>query len=351
MSNLNSRFKSKIGRPFLAIKFALRKAFTKLLRTIFFRRQNNLLCISLDTERIADGTGAQIQRALSAKLIASVFHIGYVHRDFKSIQIHPLDPFQDQKSYSDYLIRLNNTFYFPSLNANLENFEIIMVRSITIWKLLKLQIRSKVFKRKLHIVIQDPYPISESFVDQFSSIGFSFNKNFEDGTLSRLVGEHDVVIHHRQGVGNMAIYPGQKISRELDLEYFFQALESILMDGLGGARENVRVLILTDAPLEKIRYAPPADQIDLWNGTPNFSSGTVLIEGNLLEEKFVQRGFRVKVLSGGDPLDAIFIMSKAKFLIAARSSLSYVAGLLNQTGTVFAAPDFWHSKPRVWRKI
>jgi len=351
MPKLNFRFKSKIRRPLLAIRFALRGAFIKFLRTIFFRKQNDLLCISLDTENIADGTGAQIQRVLSVKLIASVFQIGYVHRDFKSIQIHPLDPFQDQKSYSDYLIRLNETFCFPSLNANLENFEIVMIRNISIWKLLKVQIRSNVFKRKFHIVIQDPYPISESFVDKFSSIGFSFNKNFEDGTLSRLVGEHDVVIHHRQGVGNMAIYPGQKISRELDLEYFFQALDSIIMGGLCGAKEDVRVLILTDAPLKKIRYAPPADQIDLWDGTPNFNSGTVLIEGNVLEEKFVQRGFQVKVLSGGDPLDAIFIMSKAKFLISARSSLSYVAGLLNQAGTVFAAPDFWHSKPRVWRKI
>lgn len=351
MPNLKIRFKSKIRRPFLATRFALRKASVKFLRRTFFRKVNRLLCISLDTERIADGTGAQIQRLLSVKLIASIFNIGYVHRDFKSIQIHPLDPFQDHKSYSVYLDRLNSTFHFPSLDSNVNDFEIVHIRSLTIWDLLKLQIRTIIFKRKLQITIQDPYPVSEFFVDEFLSTGFLFNQNFENGKLSDLVEEYEVVIHHRQGVGNMAIYPGQKISRELDLEYFFEVLESISRDISNGVKENMRILILTDAPTEKISYAPPTDQLELWSGTPSYSAGVVLIEGNVLEKRFFDHGFSVKVLSGGDPLEAIFIMSKAKFLITARSSLSYVAGLLNEKGTVFAAPDFWHSSPRDWKKI
>ena len=72
MPNLKIRFKSKIRRPFLATRFALRKASVKFLRRIFFRKVNRLLCISLDTERIADGTGAQIQRLLSVKLIGVI---------------------------------------------------------------------------------------------------------------------------------------------------------------------------------------------------------------------------------------------------------------------------------------
>ena len=64
---------------------------------------------------------------------------------------------------------------------------------------------------------------------------------------------------------------------------------------------------------------------------------------------FRSAGYKVSIQFGGDPLDTIRDMASADYLIMARSSLSYIGGILNRNGTVYAAPDFWHKSLPSWK--
>jgi hypothetical protein len=44
-------------------------------------------------------------------------------------------------------------------------------------------------------------------------------------------------------------------------------------------------------------------------------------------------------------------MTQADVLIMSRSSLSYLAGLLNLKGTVYFPINFWHSPHQSWEKF
>jgi precorrin-6B methylase 1 len=59
----------------------------------------------------------------------------------------------------------------------------------------------------------------------------------------------------------------------------------------------------------------------------------------------------VEVVRGGSALDAIKRMADADVLIQSKSSLSYVAGILNKEGVVYYPPKFWHPKLRGWKQI
>jgi hypothetical protein len=67
-----------------------------------------------------------------------------------------------------------------------------------------------------------------------------------------------------------------------------------------------------------------------------------------LYQYFRSKQVDINVHSGGNPLEAIALMSKSDLLITSRSSLSYVAGLLNSSGTIVAADQFWHPNPDAW---
>jgi hypothetical protein len=155
-----------------------------------------------------------------------------------------------------------------------------------------------------------------------------------------------VAIHYRQGVGNFAIYPGQSISREIDLQYF----KNILQQYFAEKSELKQVVhIFTDSPNSIIYYNPPQDQLYLWEGSPGFKDGTLEIKPLIFTAELLGVD-EVVVHSGGDPLEAIEKMAQATLLVTGRSSLSYVAGLMNASGSVYAAPAFWHPKLPQWRE-
>jgi hypothetical protein len=189
--------------------------------------------------------------------------------------------------------------------------------------------------------ICEPYRITETFQDFYDLVPNSL-KNWAIPQMPEDV--MTIAMHFRQGVGGKAIYPGQKISRELDLDYFIQMVKSIQRES---PSSNLRILVLTDAPSVATSYSPPSTQITLWEGTPGYENGVMKIEPfdfsslNILD-------CEISIFSGGDPIEAIRIMCRADILLMGRSSLSFVAGVLNQNGRVYIAPDFWHNSLSRW---
>ena len=300
--------------------------------------------LSNDTTSKIDGTGAQIQRLICLHALSKELSLDFVQNPFVDVSVHPLDPFQDRLTKDAFVEQMNDLFQLPN-RSNAGPMRIINLKTLNAWSLLRITITSLRDHEPIQINVVEPYPITDAYPDIAICAGDIF-PNWEK-FANFLVQEFQrpfVSIHYRQGVGGAVLYPGQKISRELPPIYFYKKLKELITE----YESNSSIYLFTDAPVSNITYEPDVQQHYQWDGTPGFMDGVMEIKGNDLSRFFQERNVEVKVLIGGNPLEAIAIMSKSNYLITSRSSLSYVAGLLNSSGTIFAADGFWHPSPRSW---
>ncbi len=333
----------RLGKKWLVLYY-VRSIFRLIQLLVKFSRSKFLL--TNDTTSKIDGTGAQIQRLVSVVALSRKLKIGFNQNPFQDISVHPLDPFQDSESKKRFIEQMNYLFACESLQVS-GSFQRTQYKTLSVWILLKISFRGLFIRESLEISVVEPYPVTDAFPDITNDLVELFPNwnSFADGLIEGL-DEPVISIHYRQGVGGLAIYPGQRISRELLPSYFLSKLRDIpvLRDS------NLVVNLFTDAPLEDMSYAPLPDQRGHWEGTPGYEGGIMKIKGNNLLSIFNENGIDVRVHMGGNPLSAIAIMSKSDFLITSRSSLSYVAGLLNTVGKVTAADGFWHPAPSSWQR-
>lgn len=291
-----------------------------------------------------DGVGAQVQRLISIYALSRILKIDFRQNSFIDISVHALDPFQDLESKSSFIREMNLLFEIdiPRGSSLPQKMEL---KSLSSWKLLMIVIKHLPQKNALLLSVVEPYSITDAFpnltvaaIDVFPN-WTSFADNLVKD-LSRPL----ISIHYRQGVGGLAVYPGQKISREMPPEYFLSKLQNLPISNASKSYFH----LFTDAPANDVVYVPQTNQHEHWLGTPGFNDGVMNIEGKDLQSFFKQHGAHAHLHIGGNPLEAIAIMSKSDFLITSRSSLSYVAGLLNLHGVVIAAQGFWHPAPRTW---
>lgn len=302
--------------------------------------------LSNNTIRKIDGVGAQIQRLLGVYSLSKNLRIEFTQNPFLDISVHPLDPYQTQDQKIEFIQQLNHLFKLNH-SSGCHGAKVIEIGALTPWKLLSIVIVNFLGKGSIQLNIVEPYPITDSYPDLLTRMQENFPNwvRFAESLVSEF--SHPIIsIHYRQGVGGGAIYPGQKVSRELPPSYFLMKLKSAY--GLKEFKSSIN--LFTDAPVQDLTYSPSVDQNHHWEGTPGFSNGVMKVKGNDLYSYFAKNNLQVEVHLGGNPLEAIAIMSKSDFLITSRSSLSYVAGLLNSNGTIIAAEGFWHPSPRMWIK-
>lgn len=293
--------KSHVGAVYRSLKRVTNFLLILILSKTFFKTPNHRLCVALDTSRLSDGSGAQIQRILSTRLISHSFKIGYAHNAILEVQIHPLDPFQDENSYRNYLSRLNEMFLIHDVGDYRGYQEKLVLKSISLGKLFRYQVLSRALNRNFLLLITDPYPISEYLVRSFPEIRGYLSSSIWFGARTKISSKPKIVIHHRYGVGGKAIYPGQSVSRELDVSYFIGILDDISSRYEKISKSHMEISLLTDAPIGELIYAPPVEQLGLWEGTPNFQNGVVKIAGSSFEELFMKSGYEISVKSGGIP--------------------------------------------------
>ena len=143
----------------------------------------------------------------------------------------------------------------------------------------------------------------------------------------------------------MAIYPGQSISREF--EPFL--VKKILRD-ISERYPDRFINIFTDGARDSFSYSIKNFQKDSWLNSPSFNEtvGSLEMTGLNVENLLLELGIIGKVFYGGDPLYAFEIMVSSRILIISKSSLSYVAALLNPSAVVYFPKDFWHPKQKHW---
>lgn len=302
------------------------------------------IALTYDSKSKPDGVGAQIQRVLAIKSLSNNLGISYIHTPILSVAIHPLDPYQTGREMKMFLERLNWTFNIESTPGIDELTSIkFAVQRLTFLNLTKAIFISRLRNRLITISCVEPYRVSEFDPNIFDKT-LLFLPNFKSAKNEGF----NIAVHLRWGIGGMAIQEGEKISRQMELSYFVDLLHKILNEL---SAISVNVTIYTDAPSGDLLFNPPPEQHTLWENSTGFSNGKLSVVGLDLERQFALLDSRPKVLRGGDPLLVIQEMAKSDILIMSRSSLSYVAGILNESQNVYFPKSFWHKPLPKWHIV
>ena len=288
-----------------------------------------------------DGLGAQLQRVLGINALGDYWNIKIQHDFITDIAIHPLDEIQKSKDFSVFLRSVNyvvgafpievsesNTLYFNELRFR----NVIQLFFASWWK------GGKILAKITH-----PYFFVDANPDIYlceSNNLFAMRlKEFRTRNLS-----NGIALHHRQGVGNMAVQPGQRTPREISEDGYLQVLPTYLQ-----RKSHSYLYVFTDAPETNIEFTPPVSQRDSWVGLPTFDGKKMSISPNALAGLTSFKEIRIEIFRGGNPLESLANMASCSVLILSRSSFGYVAALLNNQAEVWLPNDFWHRPMSGWK--
>lgn len=331
--------------PFRRIELEVKSRVAQILQ-FFFQKIIPPVYVAFDSSKSVDGTGAQLQRQATVMAVAKYFGFTYVPTEFKQVSVHPLDPFQSEPEYKRFLDRLNQFLKVDSPLVVRSTTPEVKMNSLTFSALIRECLIQSISPRERNFLIYEPYPVSEFCPGIMDNLQLQSNERL---VSSKAKDVFEIVIHYRQGVGGFAHYPGQNVPREIPLELFAQRVEEIVL-GLPDSLDT-QIVVVTDAPEVETVFAPPANQVALWEGTPGFLNGVMTIKPTKFDQLERLSNIPLKVLRGGNPLDTILLMASANVLLTGKSSLSYMGGLLNRKGEVFYPTDFWHRPLKTWQKL
>ena len=303
---------------------------------LFFLKLNSRLILGYSPGMKFDGLGAQLQRVLAVNALAQYWGVTSTHPPIEKIAIHPLDGLETRDSYDDFLNNVNRLidaqsqfkFCVRAIYINDLDFKSLI-------RVIKYLLSSE---GKVHLTVTHPY----YFVDANPRIyNCKSNMLISEKLLNYSTEslKDSIVLHHRHGVGKMAIQPGQKSPREIEVD---KITDVVLQCIARNSNANIMLHIFTDAPAHDLQFHPPSDQIDSWTNLPGFDGQVMNINAGALESLTNRTSIPLKIHRGGNPLISLANLSTAGTLILSRSSFGYVAAVLGKTQNVWAPRDFWH---------
>lgn len=340
---MKSKIRKILSRVYRGTEYLLKNLVVLFVRRLTYK-SNSSISITFDSSHAVDGTGAQLQRLISVYALAEYFGFRYLHSEIKQVSVHAFDPFQTNELYEEYLVEINNFIQLNRISNHDQDAATFTRIQAFFWKFMILLIRNRFQNKPLRLALLDPYEITDFRPQILESIR---------GRVSLATREvphfahRSIAIHYRQGVGGFALYPGQNVPRETPLIQFEQVLSSIVGEVAPNSINSI--IVLTDAPQDVTQYRPPAHQQSLWEGTPGYSNGMITIQPIDFSKLSTKFDLPIHVLRGGNPLDAIYVMAQADFLLMSKSSLSYLGGIFNDFGTVYFPKEFWHRPLSRWR--
>ena len=330
---------------------SLRKSATALRGRILYRLSHLVvgllkpnLILTYDNAGKPDGVGAQVQRILALRSMASNLGLNYLHTGIHSVAVHPLDPYQSESELNDFVSELNRVFFIEStVNLDLPKTRDISVRSLTFTNLFTNILKSVVRREAILIRCLEPYAVCDCDPNIYGGVR-DFLPNFKPIKQASFT----LGIHYRRGVGGMAVQQGESISRELKPQYLIAIANELTQSRLPS---ETKIHLYTDAPKEDLQYVPPKVQANLWKNSPRFEEGTMSVIGAELEILFKELSVAPKVIRGGDPLLALRELAGLDALIMSRSSFSYLGAILNNRGKIYFPKSFWHRPMAGWEVV
>lgn len=320
-----------------------RKATLQIAKFILSsNRETSRITLSYSAGLKNDGLGAQLQRVLALNALGEYWRVSVRHTPIRQIAVHPLDGFVDDNEYLKFLKNINELID-SSDSMQATTTKIIYVEDLLFRHILLMALRL-FFSRRMYILsVTHPY----FFIDAMPSL-YSCQSNFAVRERLRFHRTEKQIqkisLHHRQGVGNMAIQPGQNHSREIVQTAYLDTLKSIL-----SKHPEMLVNLFTDAPELDLQFRPPDEQKESWQNLPSFDGEVMKVSGNSLRSLIADLPRGSKIIRGGHPLQALANLASSSILILSRSSFGYVAGLLSEETEIFVPEDFWHPPLPGWK--
>lgn len=298
-----------------------------------------------------DGAGAQLQRLASIYALSKYLGIDFLKTPLSGVTVHPTDPFQTEYLYKQYLTRVGDFLQLDAVESNYldPNCKTMNFSIISAVQLFKLVVLNTFQRNRIHLNVFQANSLIDAWPDLIPD--FVRVNPSELKTVSMDTGGINIAMHYRQGAGGFPVYPGQKLSRQVEIDIYARILRNCINKYSG--QKSIRITVFTDSPSEETEFFPPEEQLSQWFGTPGFDGKKITIIPTDFEpiNSFSSKQVSVSIQHGGDPLEAFKYMTQADILILSRSSLSYLAGLLNLNGTVYFPISFWHSPLRTWEKF
>lgn len=340
----------QIKKRLYLLQSSCQKVFLRTIK-LLIKITPGKISISYFSGKQFDGTGAQLQRLASVYALSKYLGIDFIKTPLSGVTVHPTDPFRTEDHYEQYLTRLGDFLRLEQQSGNIQDptCKSIEFSIVSTSALLKIVILNFFQRCRIHLNVFQANSIIDYWPELIPRF-VSLNRN-ELNSAKIKNSEFSIAIHYRQGAGGFPIYPGQKLSRQIDLGIYVKLLRSCI-DELTKV-EKIRVIVFTDSPCEETDFTPPKEQLAQWLGTPGFDGNKVTIIPTDFQpiKSLASNRISVSIEYGGNPLDAFSFMTQADILIMSRSSLSYLAGLLNLHGSVYFPNSFWHSPLQSWKKF
>ena len=327
------------------VLYVIRKLAIISTSQLLLRPFGERIWITYDPKVKPDGVGAQVQRILAIYSLAKYLRFNFLNTGIESVAVHPLDPYQSTRELNEFVAQVNKAFELPSDEIPIDCTR-ISVKSLTLSYLVLVIMKNILKREKIVIQCVEPYGIVD-FIPSIYSRARTDLINWQEFVNSSGANKDCdgvIAVHYRQGVGGLIVQKGEKYPREIPSDYFVEAIQSQLH------RITInKISIYTDAPSEDLIFDIPENQEQLWETNPMVDEKKMRViasDLSLFESTFPGV---VQIHSGGNPLEAIAFMSTASLLIIGRSSLSYVAAILNREGLVIYPPNFWHSPLKNWK--
>jgi len=300
--------------------------------------------LTYDNDSLQDGVGAQLLRQVAIKAISSQFKVGYLHSGIKQIIVTQLDIAQTTEQIARYVEYVNSVFNLPSDGVTSFD-EIYSIYDLSRRKLAKYCLRSLFLRRSILLKIVVPFDITNK-MPWILSKAKNFLPELRKSNIKVVDDNLKIVIHFRQGTNPAHIDPGQIEPRFIPLEYFEKLVFRAIEQNPG---RSFDICLLTDAPPKEMMYKPPASQIKAWEDTGyEIIDGMVKVQPLAIKESKLRSLPQLRIIHGGDVIQALEEMQSADLLFMSRSTLSILGGLLNRSGKVIFPSRFGTKPLKEW---
>ena len=304
----------------------------------------NRIVLTYNPREIQDGYFAQFQRQIAIMAIAKKFKCSYLHTPILDIDGIMFDLLKNQSPKKVYIQEMNKKYDPKIKDKSLTKFDVIVnISCPTIFDLLKLIIKFQIHRKKALIEISNPHGIMEKINQNYLHI---INENYPD-LIYKDLDKNQIIVHIRKGVSNEHVLPTEAKSRTLSEEYYLNIIKKIVKNS--HKPNELTLEIFTDSPEFDMYFAPDVDEN--WSEFDYLKkNGKILVEGHKFS--LIKDFFPGKVLihRNGNPDNLILAVSKSKYFIMSRSSMSFVAALFHPSGVNFYPPNFWHKPLSNWTK-
>lgn len=310
------------------------------------RFEKAIPCLTYNNTQMQDGTGAQLQRILAIYGVATKYQLRYHHNAILRVEFNP----GNSENNENELVDDANALFRKVRKCNLMFHEKIFIhnRLTRSEKLRKhyfncLKILAFVQNKHSHYLISDPYLMIDKSPNLYHDSARKLiqcvdNKTYRKNTL-------DIKMH----IIWAKVSKYKLSNRFTDLDWYKEVWNLIL--SIFSDEFTLKLTIHTDAPevssYEKVKGFLTDETTQYWKEENIIDPNGQLILNGLSTEVLRENFGECKIIRDMKPSEIIKDLANSDIFIMAKSSLSFVAGVVNEDNAKIYS-KFWHKTPLDW---